>query len=114
MSTREISLSDAQIEEAARLFATLSEPSRLRLLKTLMSGPRTVGELVEATGLKQGNVSKQLSALTQAKFLNRERDGNFARYSIRDPLVQDLCRLVCAKIERDAHEHLGAVLAGKS
>jgi DNA-binding transcriptional ArsR family regulator len=109
MSTEEISLSDAQIEEAARLFATLSEPSRLRLLKTLMSGPRTVGELVEETGLKQGNVSKQLAALAQARFLSRERDGNFARYRIRDPLVHDLCRLVCTKLERDAREHLGAM-----
>jgi hypothetical protein len=38
----------AQIDQAARLFATLSEPSRLRLLQALMPGPMTVTELVEA------------------------------------------------------------------
>lgn len=102
-------LNDAQITEAARIFATLSEPTRLRLLKALMAGPRTVTELVAATGLKQGNVSKQLAVLTQARFLDREREGNFARFRIRDPLVHDLCRLVCEKIERDARAQLAAL-----
>src|SRR5262249_30338573 len=79
---RSISLTDAQIEEAARLFATLSEPSRLRLLQALMRGPMTVTELVEATGMKQGNVSKQLGILYDAHLLARNRHGNFIRYAV--------------------------------
>lgn len=102
-------LNEAQITEAARIFATLSEPTRLRLLKTLMAGPLTVGEIVAATGLKQGNVSKQLGVLAQAGFLEREREGNFARFRVSDPLVHDLCRLVCDKIERDAHARVAAL-----
>src|SRR6516162_6410572 len=35
-------LAGGQIQEAARLFATLSEPSRLGLLQLLMRGPMTV------------------------------------------------------------------------
>jgi DNA-binding transcriptional ArsR family regulator len=91
-------LSDSQIEEAARLFATLSEPSRLRLLQVLMDGPMTVTELVEDTGMKQGNVSKQLGILYDAHLLERNREGNF----IRDNTVTQLCNLVCRKIESDA------------
>jgi DNA-binding transcriptional ArsR family regulator len=96
------SLSDAQIEEAARLFATLSEPSRLRLLRALMDGPATVTELVEATGMKQGNVSKQLGTLYDARLVKRNRQGNFIRYAIGDELIFQLCNLACRKIQNDA------------
>jgi DNA-binding transcriptional ArsR family regulator len=106
---RSISLTDAQIEEAARLFATLSEPSRLRLLQVLMRGPMMVTELVEATGMKQGNVSKQLGILYDAHLLARNREGNFIRYAIGDDTVIQLCNLVCRKIETDAIARVAAL-----
>ena len=99
-------MSEAQIEEAARLFRTLSEPARLRVVKALMAGPLTVGELVSATGLKQGNVSKHLGILHAADLVSREREGNFIRYTISDSCLYDLCLLVCGKLERDARQRL--------
>jgi DNA-binding transcriptional ArsR family regulator len=95
-------MTDGQIEEAARLFRTLSEPARLQIAKALMAGPLTVGELVEATGLKQGNVSKHLGVLHGSRLLRRTREGNFIRYAIADTCLFDLYALVCGKIERDA------------
>jgi DNA-binding transcriptional ArsR family regulator len=101
-------LNDAQIEQAARLFAALSDPTRLRLIKALMGGPRTVTELVEHVGLRQASVSKQLGLLHDARLLRRERDGNFIRYAIADPILEPLCRLVCDRIERVAREQAKA------
>jgi DNA-binding transcriptional ArsR family regulator len=106
---KSVPLHDSQIEEAARLFATLSEPSRLRLLQALMSGPMTVTELVEATGMKQGNVSKQLGILYGAELLVRTREGNFIRYAIGDDTTIQLCNLVCRKIENDALARVAAL-----
>ncbi len=100
------SLSDAQIEEAAELFGTLSQPARLRIVKALMGKPLTVGELVDATGMKQGNVSKHLGVLHGARLLSREREGNFIRYAIADPCLFELCSLVCGKLEKDARARL--------
>ena len=97
-----IPLNDGQIQEAARLFATLSEPSRLRLLQLLMRGPMTVTELVEATDMKQGNVSKQLGALYEARLVARNREGNFIRYTIGDETIFQLCDLACRKMQSDA------------
>jgi DNA-binding transcriptional ArsR family regulator len=97
-----IPLNNGQIEEAARLFATLSEPSRLRLLQVLMRGPMTVTELVEATGMKQGNVSKQLGTLYNTRLVARNREGNFIRYAIGDEMIFQLCDLACRKIQSDA------------
>lgn len=99
---RKQGMSDAQITEAARHFTILSEPARLTILRSLMAGPQTVTELVRATGLKQGNVSKHLGVLYGARFVDREKDGNFARYSIADPDLFTLCELMCHRIDREA------------
>jgi len=104
-------MSDAQIEETARLFGILSEPSRLKLLRTLMGGLMTVTELIEATGLKQANVSKQLGVLLDAQFVAKQKDGNFARYSIADPHLYQLCELMCGRIEAVAKARHAALVS---
>ena len=105
-------MSDVQIEETARLFDILSEASRLYLLRELMERSLTVTELVERTGMKQGNVSKQLGMLLDARFVSKEKEGNFARYSIADPTLLSLCQLMCGRIEQQAKRHFDAVKAG--
>lgn len=95
-------LTDTHIEEIARLFGVLAEPSRLKILRALMEGSATVTELIEATGLKQGNVSKHLGVLLSARFVTRQQSGNFARYSISDPKLKALCNLMCGRVESDA------------
>lgn len=102
-------LSNEQIEEAARFFSILSEPSRLKILRALMQGPLTVGRLVEATGLQQGNVSKHLGVLLTARCVAREKEGNFARYSIADRYLFQLCDLVCDRMVQEAHDRLRAL-----
>lgn len=93
---------EAQLQAVADLFATLSEPSRLRILQVLEAASASVGEIIAATGMKQANVSKQLGILHQAGVLAREKDGNLVRYSIRMPIVFDLCALVCGSLRDDA------------
>lgn len=99
-------MNDAQLEETARLFGILSDASRLRILRELMQGSYTVSELMERTGLKQGNLSKHLGVLHQAGFLQRETEGNFARYHLVDPSVKDLCGLMCGRIRERAKAFL--------
>lgn len=99
---KKLPMTDAQIDEVARLFGILSEASRLKLLRALMQGPLTVSELIDATGMKQGNVSKHLSVLLNARFVAREREGNFARYTLADQKLYQLCELMCMRIEDDA------------
>jgi len=94
-------MSDGQLEESARLFGILSEASRLKLLRALMQGSLTVTELMDATAMKQGNVSKHLGVLLQARFVAKEREGNFARYRLADKRIFKLCALMCERIEDD-------------
>ncbi len=95
--TNQNKMTDAQLAEVARLFGILSEPSRLRLLRELLQGPRTVTELIELTGLRQGNVSKHLGVLNHAGFVRRQQDGNFARYHLLDARLEPLCELMCGR-----------------
>jgi DNA-binding transcriptional ArsR family regulator len=102
-------LQPAQLQAVAALFAVLSEESRLRILQVLQAGPRSVGELVEKTGLKQANVSKQLGMLLSAGVIARKADGNRAIYSIKLPLVFELCGLVCRGVTRQALDHAASL-----
>ncbi len=95
-------LSAGQLDAVARLFAVLSESSRLILLQALKGGPLTVNELVAASGMKQANVSKQLAILHDRHLVKRERAGTFIRYQIADPMVFSLFNLACGKMARDA------------
>lgn len=97
------------LESVARLFKVLAEPTRLEILQQLKAAPLAVGELVDATGGKQANVSKQLGVLYAAGLLSRERDGATVRYAIAEPMVFDLCGLVCGKLRADAERRLDAL-----
>lgn len=102
-------MSDAQVDEVAKLFSILAETSRLKLLRALMTQAMTVTELIAATGLKQGNVSKHLGVLLDVRFVAKEKEGNFARYSIVDPKLFTLCELMCGRVEEDARIRLDAL-----
>lgn len=93
-------IADTEIADVARLLAILGEPSRLRIVRAVWERPQAVNRIVEATGLKQANVSKQLGCLVEAGILDRRRDGVSVIYFIALPLVRDLCRLVCAGVRQ--------------
>lgn len=97
-------LSLEQLTAISRMFAVLSEPSRLILLQALHAGPQSVNELVAASGMKQANVSKHLAVLHNQHLVKREREGVTIRYEIADPMIFSLCNLVCTKMERDSKE----------
>src|SRR5258708_3772793 len=97
-----------QLQAVAELFAVLSEESRLRIVQILQEGPASVGELVQRSGMKQANVSKQLGVLLTGGVIARRQDGNRAIYSIAMPLVYALCHIVCQGVARQAADRAAA------
>ncbi len=95
-------LNAEQLERVAVQFRALAEPTRLAILQELKSGPRSVSRIVEAVDTSQANVSKQLRLLHEAGLLERRRDGTQVIYSIGDPMVFELCRIVCDRLNRTA------------
>src|SRR5688572_1870501 len=101
------------VELIAQRFRVIGEPMRIRLLDHLRTGPASVGELSEAVGATQQNVSKHLGVLLQAGIVSREKRGNHAVYSISDESVFDLCEQVCGGLRRRIAE-LDGVLSGEA
>jgi DNA-binding transcriptional ArsR family regulator len=94
-------LDTAQLERVANLFRAFAEPSRLAIVQELKSGEKSVSEIVDILPTSQANVSKQLKLLYEAGVLRRRKEGTQVLYEIADPMVFDLCRLVCEKLNRD-------------
>src|SRR6266511_4147799 len=86
------------VELIARRFRAIGEPMRIRLLDRLRDGEATVGELSEAAGASQQNVSKHLDLLADAGLLGRRKDGNHVYYRIVDEGVLTLCEDVCGSV----------------
>ena len=96
-----ISLTPALVEQIAERFRTLGEPARLRIVRELMDGECSVGELVDATGLGQANVSKHLKLLHRNGFVARRREGQFVHYRIANADVFTLCEIMCSSVPVD-------------
>jgi len=103
-------LDNEAAELIARRFHALSDPTRLRVLDQLRTREEaSVGELAEALGSSQQNVSKHLAALHGEGFVARRKRGTRSLYRIADPAVLELCDRVCAGIETQLTA-LGALL----
>jgi ArsR family transcriptional regulator len=97
-------MTSEQLDLVAERFRVLAEPARLLLLQALMTGERSVGELVELTGLTQANVSKHLQLLLAQDLVARRKEGVFAYYHLADESVFQLCELVCSRLASSTRE----------
>jgi DNA-binding transcriptional ArsR family regulator len=93
-------LPEPLVELIAQRFRVLGEPMRIKLLDRLRDGDASVGELQEALGASQQNVSKHLGVLHQAGMIARTKRGTSAVYSIADEGVFRLCEQVCGGLRR--------------
>ncbi len=105
-------LSPLALELIAARFRALSEPMRLRLLNLLMGGEMTVGQLVEATGSSQANVSKHLSVLREAGMIAMRKEGLSSFCFIADPVVNELCEMMCSRLKEEMESKTRAFDAG--
>lgn len=85
----------------AERFKALAEPVRLQILGALRRGERTVGDLVEATGLNQANVCMHLQLLHGHRFVRRRKDGLFVYYALAAKGVLQLCTIMCGPLDAD-------------
>jgi DNA-binding transcriptional ArsR family regulator len=67
---------------AARKFAAVGEQTRLRILYTLVDGPRNVTELADAVNVSVVVASHHLTILRGCKLVQPERSGRHAIYAL--------------------------------
>ncbi|WP_120312335.1 lsr2/espR transcriptional regulator [Mycobacterium mantenii] len=74
----------------AEFFKTLGHPARIRILELLVTGDKSVAELLPEVGLEASNLSQQLGVLRRAGVVDALRDGNAMIYSIASPDIAEL------------------------
>jgi len=104
MAGHSLPMSDRALEIIAQRFKILSEPTRLRLLQLLMSGEKSVNELVSATNTTQANVSKHLGIMADGGLIARRKVGVSTLYRIADPTLVTICDIVCRSLQERGEE----------
>jgi ArsR family transcriptional regulator len=74
-----------QADELQKVFKTLSDPTRVRILRLLEGEELMVQELMEVLGMAQSRVSRHLAILREAHLLRDRRDGTYVFYRLDLP-----------------------------
>ena len=102
-------LPDAVVDLIAERFRVIGEPVRIRILERLRENEASVGELTDALGATQQNVSRHLAVLHAAGIVSRRKQGTRVIYAIADRTVFMLCDAVCGSLQQSVAE-LAALL----
>ena len=78
---RALAASEAHLETIQARVRALDHPLRLRLLRSLVRGPRSTAELADAWNVAPPQVSRHLAVLLEAGLVTTRRDGRFVLYS---------------------------------
>lgn len=82
----------AVLEDAARRFALMGEPTRLRILHILMErGELTVSAIANAAGISRFNASAHLNRLGGAGLVSRRCAGTRVFYRTEDENLPRIC-----------------------
>lgn len=77
----------------AELFVALSDPTRLRIISTLMEGEHNVGEIAVLVELSESAISHQLRGLRHMHLVSARKVGRQVFYSLDDDHVARLYQL---------------------
>jgi DNA-binding transcriptional ArsR family regulator len=90
---------DSVLEDVARRFALLGDPTRLKIVSVLHEhGECGVGEIAAASGTSAANTSQHLQRLAAGGIVGRRRAGQAVRYRIVDDTIEQLCAIVCGSM----------------
>jgi DNA-binding transcriptional ArsR family regulator len=109
MSARAPASSFAGVEPDAlsRYFRVLGDPTRLRILESLLERERTVSELVDLLGAPQSRVSNHLACLRWCRLVESERRGRTVVYRVADERVSSILDLAVSLAEPNC-DHLAS------
>jgi len=92
-------------EKLQRVFKTLADPTRLRILALLEREELAVQELMDVLGMAQSRVSRHLAILREAGLIRDRRDGTYVFYRFAVPAEgawREAWNLVVHNLREDA------------
>jgi DNA-binding transcriptional ArsR family regulator len=92
-------MTDERIEQVSMRFKILSEPMRLKILRTICEEEKSVQEIVDLVSANQANVSKHLALMLENGVVSRRKDGLNSYYKLADESMFQVCQIVTKSIE---------------
>lgn len=83
-------LDEASAARMAELFASLSDPTRVRILSALMAGEVNVGDLAHSLNLSKSAVSHQLRRLRDKRVIRTRKQGRHVFILLDDEHIAEL------------------------
>lgn len=99
------------LEAAADLLRALAHPVRLSLLRTLIDGERSVGEIEQFANIGQPGLSQQLAVLRKADLVHTRREAKLVFYRINQLRIAEVSALLDAFAGTIAVSRADAVVA---
>lgn len=84
MTTNFTMPSDDELYYLAELFKIFGDPTRVKILYTLLENEKCVQDIADTIGMSQSSVSHQLRILKQSQLVRFRRDGRTIYYSLAD------------------------------
>ncbi len=92
-------MDDWEIVAVAHRFALLSDPTRLRILHTVMEGGEmSVGAIAVAARASRFNTSAHLNRLAAGGLVSRRREASTVYYRVEDDSLPQICEAVCESL----------------
>jgi len=85
---------EKNIVEAEEFVKGLASRHRLLILCQLANGEKSVGELIEATGIAATSMSQHLGRLKRADIISYRREHRTLYYSISDPVTMQIMAIL--------------------
>lgn len=82
--------SAGRLDPAVALFHSLSDPTRLAIVKAMAGGETRVGDLTGMLGLAQSTVSAHVACLRDCGLVTGRAEGRSVYYSLARPELMDL------------------------
>jgi ArsR family transcriptional regulator len=83
-------LDDQNAIQIAELFASFSDPTRVRILSSLLAGEVNVGDLVQSLGLSKSAISHQLRSLRDKRVIRARKQGRQVFVALDDEHIKEL------------------------
>ena len=98
LAAKQVQLSEEQVRNMANFYLALSDPTRLRILHTLIHAEMCVCDLAAVLEMTQSSISHQLRYLKDLALVKRRKVGRMVYYSIDDEHVETLFQMGLAHI----------------
>ena len=89
----------------AKMCKALSDPKRLRIIRELREGEKTVSDLVNILELKQSNTSQHLGVLRRIGVVISRKEGSTVYYRLSSQKIAEACDMVHEVIADQIRNH---------